>query len=219
MILLKPENEIISFYHVPKTAGRYVSECLMNSQIKDKLLLVDGLYSGKEVMHLNALYSYSYLVDKRVGLPSSGFFIVRNPIEKFTSALRFFDLSKKEISSLENFDYFYNFMTTNQLIQSFYGTQSLIYGAYNADNNWFISQFEYKNEINKFWKYENQFNDRFWDWVSYNFKINIAKSVWSKVERFDSGECKAKQEKYKLTNKIEENIYKFYKKDFEMFGY
>lgn len=204
------DNDKFYFTHIPRTGGRYVSSLLLCNNYYRKEYS-DICFRLKEVMHLT--YNEAIEYNKLNTLPNH-FTIIRNPVNKFISATKFFD-NHKILKNLESKDFFKHFMNELELSISYYDkTHAILFkGAKNFNNNWFEHQNKFINDHTKIWKFENKLENDFIKWLNnYICKINYKdynKNLY-KIKNYDNNPS------LKLTKSLKSNIENYYKDDMDI---
>jgi len=159
-------------------------------------------YKGIQPLHLHyPLYNEYFGVEDM-----EHFTIVRNPFDRFKSALK----GPLEAFPSENPDTSYNYFFKN----GFDGAMELLLAAdAGPGNNWFRPQHEFVSETTHVWKLEDGLGDNFikWVWDNFNVKLKVGKPYdradYDYIQVFDS------------VNKYKSCVEEHYKKDLERFDY
>ena len=159
-------------------------------------------YKGIQPLHLHCpLYNEYFGVEDM-----EHFTIVRNPFDRFKSALK----GPLEAFPSANPDTSYNYFFKN----GFDGAMELLLAADAAPcNNWFRSQHEFVSETTHVWKLEDGLGDNFikWVWDNFNVKLKVGKPY----DRADYDYIQVPDSVNKYKSCVEE----YYKKDFDRFDY
>ena len=157
----EPSGKRFLFVHIPRTAGRFFEQNLLNVNnfVWDDKVDIDRQYKsidGVELAHFHREYYEKYLDVERIPHIT----IVRNPIDRFISCSIFLrKLYGDDIDEmLEDEMYFYS------MIQNYPLSQSV---------NWFRSQVDFISDKTHIWKFENGFGDDFAQWVSHILDMDI----------------------------------------------
>jgi len=151
-------NNKVYFIHIPRTAGRFLFNLLELNNQTIEVSDFSILFRGKESPHLtypeHCLYTNHRSLER--------FCIVRDPVDRFISMIKgswLFDQEKidKMFSSQSYFD-----ETVSNL-------------CLNVDGNWFIPQINFIDYKTKIWRFEDNLDNKFFDWLWYNFNIKIIK--------------------------------------------
>jgi hypothetical protein len=201
MSIFKQGENSCYFIHIPRTAGRYVSSLFESNNVECFHHKIDQEnIGGIDITHLHyPLYNYFLNVKN---IPHIA--VVRDPFDKFNSCIRNMNsIHKTDYNGImKTWDEFYEFVNVEIKIQSFH-------------NNWFLPQNKFISNKTFIWKYESGFNQNFVDWIfdKTSIKINLHDNI-----RYDSfrGEC---NDGYKLNDNIKKYVKKFYRKDYQLFGY
>jgi len=198
-MLLKKNNVEIFFVHIPRTAGRYVSNLFINNNFKSIQLDSYEKYNGIEERHLH--HDLLKCFDKYN--KSKKFTIIRNPLERFISSVTIdMGLNKNH----KSFDF--------SLIENIIEYVDLNKSRYSFHNNWFRSQHEFISKDCKIWRYEDGFGDSFVKFIknSFNIKIELCEVNWK--HSYDDV-----FEKINITQEIKKAIKKIYSEDYRIFNY
>jgi hypothetical protein len=191
--LLHPgTKQRVLFVHIPRTAGRFINENLLLNGIISEQDDIYGEIDGVQIDHFHQdLYEKHLNVQN---IPHFGVF--RDPVERFYSASSFLlhEYGKKVEKDLKSYKKF------TKLINTLISTHS---------NNWFRPQHEFFSSHTHKWKFENGFEEPFFNWLSDIFNTEIIKKQNSFEPNYWDGK---KIEKEAI---ITNNIKKFYKKDYE----
>lgn len=181
-------NKNIYFVHIPRTGGRFIKNLF---KINNYQVYLNEFHhwNNKEVPHLTYPDYEIYLNF----LSCDKFSIVRNPIDRFVSAIN----SDAKLNSIT-----IDKMLTNQENFNMY-INNLIY---NDDANWYAPQINFINYDTKIYKYENGLNTNFIKWVSDNFNLSL-----SILPNYVKSE-----KKIDLTHKQKEYVENYYYKDFKI---
>jgi len=198
-MLLKKNNIEIFFVHIPRTAGRYVTNLLKSNNFQPISLDTRENYNGIEEIHLHHKLLNHFDEYNR----SKKLTIVRDPLNKFVSSATIDIGLHKRNSNLE-------FNSVENII-SYINLQK---NKYSFHTNWFRPQHEFISKDCKIWKYENGFKDDFIKFLKKNFniEINICEVDWK--TNYDDV-----YKKINITDKIKETIKSIYKEDYNLFDY
>ena len=191
------------FVHIPRTAGRYVSKLFENSDrvVVDTAVQFNQLISGVVAPHLH--YPLYYEICKQ-DIPHIT--VVRNPLDKFTSAI-------KLMSNVHNENY-------EPLLRDEFDCYKLIYTEIitgSNHNNWFLPQYKFISPRTHIWKHEWGFGTNFQRWVKKKTGIEIDVTPVDYV-KFEE-EKKEVVKEFNPSKQTIRNIKKFYRKDYKTFNY
>jgi hypothetical protein len=198
------DNEKIFYIHIPRTSGRYIKELFVSNGYNSKYheYSVDDAIAGIIPTHLHyPNYNYYFKV-----LDIPHFTIVRNPVDKIWSAL---DLvykmhnPKDFFKNLEDKSWFFDYIDFERSYNSFH-------------NNWFTPQLNFISHKTFVYNYEDGINENFYSWIEKNFSINIK---FKEIKYYKMKEEIEYFKKYKITQKIKDNILDYYIDDFRKFNY
>ena len=195
----EPSGKRFLFVHIPRTAGRFFEQNLLNANnfVWDDKVDIDRQYKsidGVELAHFHREYYEKYLDVE--GIPHIT--IVRNPIDRFISCSIFLrKLYGDDIDEmLEDEMYFYS------MIQNYPLSQSV---------NWFRSQLDFISDKTHIWKFENGFGDDFAKWVSHILEMDIMIKADVQVDKLPTNESR----KVKRSAKLIDNVRNLYRRDIE----
>ncbi len=197
----EPSGKRFLFVHIPRTAGRFFEQNLLNVNnfVWDDKVDIDRQYKsidGVELAHFHREYYEKYLDVERIPHIT----IVRNPIDRFISCSIFLrKLYGDDIDEmLEDEMYFYS------MIQNYPLSQSV---------NWFRSQVDFISDKTHIWKFENGFGDDFAQWVSHILDMDIMIKADVQVDKLPTNESR----KVKRSAKLIDNVRNLYRRDIETF--
>lgn len=208
----------IYFVHNPRTAGRHVKDLFHSSRyrVRDYRIYYSKDY---EFMHAPIKVIKKFEVFSN---PNINFFtVIRNPITRFKSGFKQFFMGlneqqiKKILKDLDDEENFKNLMDKEKIVEfdKERDVRRKKYGLVNLTNNHFTLQKFYVDDSVKVWKYEDGFGEEFKQWIRNNFDFNVKLSE-RKYEKLSYDDIE-----FELSDKIKENIYNYYKEDFELFDY
>ena len=196
-----PDRRVIFYPHIPRTAGRFVSEIFLHNDFLPYYEFYNQKVENVSLPHMDREMYVNFFDKDSMELPS--FTVVRNPIDRFISAYRV----TKEIHSLPDIN------TFAKNLPSFYKKNQ------RSLDNFLTHQHKFIKKGMKLWKFEKGFDQEFCDWINKNFhtelkydpsiKLKYAKSQHEKMQYEES--CVMK-EKLSITSKL--ILLKFYWKDF-----
>jgi hypothetical protein len=201
MLFIK-DNQSFYHIHIPRTAGRHVSiTFLVNGYIPHYHSFDDSM-GGIDYPHLHyPLYNFLPKVDDAIK-----FTVVRDPYTKFLSAVNIIyrerNLDSSFISNLMDKNFLLDFIIDESKHNSFH-------------NNWFRPQNEFISDETLVYKYENGMKDIFYKWLNLNINVNIK----VKPQNYPKMPSESDRNYFTLDDSTRENIYEFYRKDCEQFGY
>ena len=211
IIYNKNIKKYVYFVHIPRTAGRFVSNIFKQDNNYLTYLSEFGrFYSGKEIPHLTypkyldldkIFIDYNVSGFKMNNIPH--FTVVREPFNKFKSEMKSVLKNKNDLNFILkcNKDSLKNFL--DLCIK-------------NNQNNWHISQSSFVMEKTKIWKFEDGFDINFINWVkkNFNFDIKTKNAQYLKSPLIDQTELDLN-----TLQKIKPLVYEIYKDDYLRFGY
>lgn len=191
------DNSSFNFLHNPRTGGRHVTEILLNngyqcydSPFVNSLFIDDNAFT--EIIHLN--YNQTQIIFEEM----RKFTVVRDPVQRFMSALQVSSISARELDDYDRFLWYMEECEFNFRVR--------VHGLTNIPNRWFRSQHEWCGPDVSVWVFENGFNDNFAEWL--NVELNI-------------GKLKTKNKPtpaiHSVSNKLRANIERYYEKDMELY--
>ena len=197
----EPSGKRFLFVHIPRTAGRFFEQNLLNANnfVWDDKVDIDRQYKsidGVELAHFHREYYEKYLDVE--GIPHIT--VVRNPIDRFISCSIF--LSELYGDNLE--ELLEDPMMFSSMLQNFPSTESV---------NWFRPQVDFISDKTHIWKFEDMFEDEFGEWLSEIVGVDIKMRKDMPVEKLPTDESK----KVKRSAKLIDNIKSLYRKDIEQF--
>ena len=197
----EPSGKRFLFVHIPRTAGRFFEQNLLNANnfVWDDKVDIDRQYKsidGVELAHFHREYYEKYLDVE--GIPHIT--VVRNPIDRFISCSIF--LSELYGDNIE--ELLEDPMMFSSMLQNFPSTESV---------NWFRPQIDFISDKTHIWKFEDMFEDEFGDWLSGIVGVDIKMRKDMPVEKLPTDESK----KVKRSAKLIDNIKSLYRKDIEQF--
>ena len=197
----EPSGKRFLFVHIPRTAGRFFEQNLLNANnfVWDDNVDIDRQYKsidGVELAHFHREYYEKYLDVE--GIPHIT--VVRNPIDRFISCSIF--LSELYGDNLE--ELLEDPMMFSSMLQNFPSTESV---------NWFRPQVDFISEKTHIWKFEDMFEDEFGKWLSDIVGVDIKMRKDMPVAKLPTDESK----KVKRSAKLIDNIKSLYRKDIEQF--
>ena len=188
-------NNSIWFVHIPKTAGRFIKNTLIQSGHEtEEYGSHESHYKGKEMMHLTYPEYHDFLNNYRL----KKFAVVREPVSRFVSMVNnnwMFNKTKidRMFRSQEDFD------------------QTISHEILNNPSNYFVPQINFIDHNTKIWKFEDNFKDEFVEWMMYNFNLKI-----SKFGSFSEG---SRSNKIILDDRKISYIKNYYYKDYKLLDY
>jgi hypothetical protein len=191
------------FVHIPRTAGRYVGKLFEQSDGVETDITSNFLHTiaGIHSPHVHYPLYYEICNDNIPHIT-----IVRNPVDKFTSAVKIMaNVQEKNFDPLMRDEYdFYKFVYNEILAGS-------------KHNNWFLPQYKFISPRTRIWKYEWGFGANFQRWVKKNTGIEIDITPVEYV-KFDEEEKEVVKD-FTPSKQTIRNIKKFYRKDYRTFNY
>jgi hypothetical protein len=189
-------NDKLFYIHIPRTGGRFLYEMLLN-QVKERPHH-GQYYKGIAGPHLHHPLYNEYFDVKDL----THFTIVRNPFDRFKSAL-------KGPLQYQSLDFIFK--------KGFYdGMKELRDSEMGYKNNWFRPQHEFVSKTTHVWRLEDGLGDNFIKWMLDKFNVKANNNI--KIGEYSKDEY----DKIKVPNSVNQYkpyVKKYYKKDFERFGY
>ena len=236
MILINKDQTLINFTHIPRTAGRFVMSSLYQSGYRDTYSY-SLIIKGKEILHQthNVIKTFSKQLfpDRLEELNNAPkFTIVRNPIDKFISAsnnikllCKINNINPKKLE-LENYDKFFETMEERPFHYNYINEKTntafpyIALGLRDSFQNFFEPQINFIDDRINIWKFEEGFNDEFESWVIEEVGIKDFRlfEVDQSVTQNTSIDNDKLNSKY-FTDKVKENIARYYKEDMIKFQY
>ena len=192
-------NKEIQFIHIPRTGGRYLNYVLTQNNhhyIHDDY---SRTFKNIEIPHL----SYPENLNFHYHTFSKRFTIVRNPVDKFISALRDFNaINEEKIDSIfKNQDSFDEFVNNARVVDF---------------ANWFLPQINFIDHKTKLWKFEDKLENNFFKWLLDNFNLKIIDKDYESIK------FKIKNiymNKFVLNEKQKQYIKNYYYQDYKILNY
>tara|TARA_Y100000114_G_C11653742_1_gene275539 strand:- start:87 stop:665 length:579 start_codon:yes stop_codon:yes gene_type:complete len=189
-------NNKVYFIHIPRTAGRFVHKSLELSNQKIKIFDFNFIFREKEAPHLT-YPEYCLLTNYR---SFKKFCIVRDPVDRFISMVRgTWKLDEEKISNMLSSQSCFDEAVSNLYL--------------NNRTNWFAPQINFIDYKTKIWRFEDNFNNKFIDWLSHNFDINIT-NLANKLDFINQA-----SNNITLNNKQIGYIKNYYYKDYKLLNY
>jgi len=237
MILVK-DQKLINFTHIPRTAGRFVFISLFKSGYRYPYS-PEYFLKGREIQHATIdasnTFHKQYFVNQSKELEEApSFTIVRNPVDKFISAsheiksiCKMNKINPKKLE-MENYNKFVEMME-----EKLFGAEYAIVGMHERSSleyvilgfrdllsNWFEPQVNFIDDKTKIWKFEDGFDDEFESWVVEevgikDFRLFQIDDSEKQNEPYDTNKLNSKH----FTDKVKENIARYYKEDMIKFQY
>ena len=197
-------NDHLYYIHIPRTGGRFFKEILPN---EIEVPTFGECYNGIERLHLHyPLYNECFDVKDM-----EHFTIVRNPFDRFKSALK----GPLEHTSMD-------FIFKN----GFDAGLEMISEVGKGRCNWFRPQHEFVSQSTHVWKFEDGLGDNFIKWVLDKFNVKLkAGKLWSDLlfsRCYPDIKIKSPYDYIVVpdsVNKYKSCVEEYYKKDFERFDY
>jgi len=189
-------NNKVYFIHIPRTAGRFVHKSLELSNHEVQLFNFNVIFKTKEAPHLT-YPEYCQFTNHR---SFEKFCIVRDPVDRFISMVKgSWVLDEEKINNMFSSQSYFDEAVSNLCL--------------NTSTNWFVPQTNFIDYKTKIWRFEDNFNSEFIDWLLYNFNIKIT-NLASKLDFVDSN-----TNNVTLNNKQIEYIKNYYYKDYKILNY
>jgi hypothetical protein len=192
------DNRVL-FLHIPRTGGRFLSYNFQKHYYCTSWNFKEKWFN-KEVPHLNMIENNAYYVSTRM---YDTFTIVRNPIDRFMSAICYTNrVNKKCLSYMfENETSF--FKTVNDLRLN------------NSLSNWFEPQVNFIDYDTHIWKYENGFKTEFNQWLQSTVNLTL-----HPISEAEQQSLRSKTPSVlDLTDTQKQYIQNYYFLDFKTFDY
>ena len=181
--------------HIPRTGGRFLTKLFRENNYDVKF---NYFYTIKtknkeiEMPHL-AYPDYTLLFEGTANC----FTIIRDPVSRFQSLL------KKHVSDLDKI-----FYSKNNFVN--YVSKQII----SSNCNWFLPQVNFITKNTFLWKFENNLDKDFFNWLYKNFGFYFEKKdvIYDKSEKVDKEEV--------ILNKKQVNFIKeYYYQDYKILDY
>jgi hypothetical protein len=191
--------------HIPRTGGRFITQTFVENGFEPFYYTNDLSLYGVLSMHLHwPLYEYLDEVSE-----STQITVVRDPISRFKSSISTLvglrNYNDDDIKKFEDYNYFENFID--------FESKTTHYA-----NNWFRSQNEYLNKKCMIWKFEDGLGKPFRNWIYDLAGIELKDQEYSYYAS-ELGDGNKTKKLFKLSDRIKNNVRKFYEKDYEILGY
>ena len=209
MPFFKKENTEIYFVHIPRTAGRYVTELFSFNNYDGEYTDVLGSYTVNDLIaaHIHYPFYNYYLEADRC----ENFAIVRNPVDKIWSAI---DISYKRKRSLYNQE---TFMKDLEDMSFFCDYIDYERSHHSYACNWFRPQIDFVSHKTHVYKFEKGIDNNLSKWLNKTFNLDLNTLNERKYPRMQEETLYPK--KYQITRKIKRNIKEYYIEDFRKFNY
>ena len=199
-------NDKLFYIHIPRTGGRFLYEMLLN-QVKERPHH-GQYYKGIAGPHLHHPLYNEYFDVKDL----THFTIVRNPFDRFKSAL-------KGPLQYQSLDFIFK--------KGFYdGMKDLRDSEMGYKNNWFRPQHEFMSNTTHVWRFEDELGDNFIKWMLDKFNVKLkAGKLWSDLlfsRCYPDIKIKSPYDYIVVpdsVNKYKSCVEEYYKKDFDRFDY
>jgi len=202
-IFTKDGKEIF-FIHNPRCAGRYVRDLFIRNKFDLHFDNFDEAIEGIEVPHAPAR-----IYNRLPVWNSIHFVVVRNPIDRFKSALQGYIYQ-------HNLKVDYFGPNNNWTYEEF---KNHVDDLINNNSSWYVPQSEFITETTHIWKLEDGFGQNFLDWLYDNMQVRLSSDGWNKQK----WQMKTIEPFYHIqpviSKQVKEHIKKYYKKDYETFDY
>ena len=210
MPLIEKYNKRIFYIHIPRTGGRYITSLFRYNEFNVSLadMREKHNYTGYEIPHLWNPYYFEY-----EGVNEAlHFTVVRNPFDRFKSALRNGNPPIRGEIDITNFESFVEFLgeriVKNKKVS-------------------FIPQFNYISEKTLVWRYEDGLGKSFLDWIHKNLGVRLKEGEFSYgCDLKEQYTTLSKWKKKEVCNVnvicekgVEDLVREYYKKDYEFFNY
>ena len=217
-MILQNKDRLIHHIHIPRTGGRYLYNVLQKAGYYD-VANSWGFWEGYQVLHLSYNQAKRYYLKRH--WTEDSFAVVRNPIDKFCSALyTFFECTNiKDVNLLEDREYFIWVLEEKPMFikgGSEYHEKIQFYhnGLKQCFNHFWSPQFKHIGPSTKVWKYEDGYNDNFKEWLKEEVNINVSDI---NLEEISYEERYFDNHKIDISDKIKDNILEYYYNDFVRF--
>ena len=198
-LIRKNKTDYLYFIHIPRTAGRYINSLFKQNDYElryDDFTKIDRM-TNREIPHLHKPHYRRYNVNR-----APIFCIVRNPIDRFISAIsphtgsNFYEFNPEEIFKSQKH--------LNNYLDNLNNTLT---------SNWFLPQHCFIDKDTHIWKYEDQFKFNFLNWLKdkFNITLTIKENAKSHITYRDL------HKRYPLDKKYYPFIKEYYRKDYELF--
>jgi hypothetical protein len=219
-LIYEKEKESLCFIHIPRTGGRHVFKVLTSNYFLLSNHCAEKrkthFYDNTEYMHL----TYDKMLSAHPEVKDmKKIVIIRNPIEKFKSAINsqwamnlYLD-GYNNFSLMKDHQYFNYIMKEKKYSLRTSGIHFNFIGLANTFTNWFRPQVEFFNKDFYVWKFENGFGDEFIKFLTEKVNIDINTNVKDTYVKKSYDE---KIEGFSLSKELKENVLNFYKEDYEL---
>lgn len=179
--------------HIPKTAGRFIRKLFLENNFKSTYDNFEESVYGFEIPHLHYPLYNSLPVNESIH-----FSVVRNPLDRFKSCMKslsYFGESDFKVNTLKDFEKFVD-------------------SQYLKGTTYFLPQYKFLTKKTLLWKFENGFDEKFFEWCDkyIGIKINNESKTTQTKQGFDSFEID-------ISSEVENIVKTYYYKDYELFQY
>lgn len=194
-LLTSPDNKKVFFIHIPRTAGRALSEWFVQNNFNIEHYDWNHLINDNPVGHL-CYPDYNLLPGVKDVFK---FAVVRDPLDRFTSMCRIVDYDFSKIKTKEDFK--------NAIEDLKKQTKGM---------NWFTPQHYFIDKKTVWWKLEDRFERVFVEWLALPSYGNV--KLEGKIGDYPKEDYDRKPLPL-LSMEVKNLVKEYYKEDYERFNY
>jgi hypothetical protein len=196
-------NKKIFHIHIPRTGGRYIREIFQRNNYESHFNEYKIDFCGIEIPHLH----YPLYLELNHIEESDHFTVVRNPFEKFKSALQLTikvrEYSEEIYEKIKDKDWLFEFLDLEKKKHSY-------------STNFFRNQKDFISEKTKIWKIENELDEEYIKWLNSNFNISLKKLNNIKYQKTTEELLSSEKD---ICPSVENLIKEYYDEDYDFFNY
>lgn len=205
MSLFCKGNTSVYHVHIPRTGGRFITQMLMANDYDVFHAHKELHLYGIQCFHLHyPLYEYLEGVDKSLQIA-----VVRNPFDRFRSEISNIFIKRKytqeEMLKIEDYDFFCYLIGYERMTHHYY-------------KNWFRPQHEFIGPNNLIWRFEDGLGKPFRSWFHELTGDELVDKEYSYYGD-EEVELNPDRKEFQLTEKMRENVAKYYEQDLIQFNY
>lgn len=238
-ILFEYQDTQFYFSRIPRTASRNFYSIAKANNIIPRVADVAtyaNLFGTSKLKYLKKEFFHVDLKTAKLmfDLPDRKFAILRNPVERFKSAFLINGYVNRiyNIEQYDSYEQFYFLMESQKFERSFQATNCItkdpssnfyvrkedtfvfnFEGLKNSFTNWFLPQHNYIDDSFDLWKFENKFEEKFYDWFTKTFKIKL--DIKKRIDEYEKFRNDNKVD-FQLSKQFCNNIEKYYCDDMEL---
>lgn len=207
MSLFRKNNSLIYHVHIPRAGGRFVTQTLVgnNYEVAEHTCNDDLKLYGIECFHLHYPL-YEYLEDVSSALQ---FTVCRNPITRFCSEFSNVAIKRsytqKDIEPLDDYENFCYWIDFERMVHHY-------------AKNWFRPQHEFVKDDTRIWRFEDGLGKPFRNWFFDLTGDRLEDKEYSYYGDEET-ELNPKRKEFKLSERMQNNVRKYYEEDFKRFDY